>query len=180
MNKFVNGKMLIGLFSVTNIIYFTMIIWSIPRLLDFSDGLPIFDMSPGGYSYDQAVELLTALGNEGIHYYLGVQHKLDTLYPLGLILTYSIGCLWFFRTINRWQILGKVGAVLSLFAGIFDYAENYFVSILLNNFPDITQNQVATASSATLAKSICTTISMSIFIIGLILFVHHKIKARRL
>ncbi len=64
-DKKISGNVVLLLFIVTNIIYMTMLLYSLPRVASFAPELPLFDMSPTGYSYAKAVELLDALGEQG-------------------------------------------------------------------------------------------------------------------
>ena len=47
MKKIINGKVLLALFIITNAIYLTMIMWSLPTLMEYAGGLKAFDMSCG-------------------------------------------------------------------------------------------------------------------------------------
>ncbi len=77
---------------VTGALYLAMLAWSLPHLTALAGGLPMFDMRPGGYSELDARALLTALGVDGRTFYLGVQHRLDTVFlaleALALALTF--------------------------------------------------------------------------------------------
>ncbi len=166
MKKIINGKILIALFVFTNAIYLTMILWSLPTLMEYAGGLKAFDMRPAGYNFSDATTLLRNLGNDGLNFYKNTQLLLDTFYPFGFILTYAIGCLWVFEKLDSLKFLGKSGALASVIAGIADYIENFFIFQLIEVNPQITEDLVSKANISTLVKSISTTIAMSIFILS--------------
>ena len=76
-------------FTITNVIYGIMMFKHIPYLMTLSNGMPIFDMMPGGYDYNYAFNLLVKLKSSGMNYYLKHQLFLDKFYPVGFIFTYD-------------------------------------------------------------------------------------------
>ena len=96
----INGRIVLVLFVLTNAVYFAMLTYSIPELMSVSDGLPIFDMSPYGYSYQQALAILSCLGEEGRSFYLSTQLVLDLFYPLLFGLCYSSLLQWLIKLIQ--------------------------------------------------------------------------------
>ncbi len=69
----ISGKLVLLLFAATNVVYGFMLLYSIPAVMHYSDGLPLFDMSPSGYHYQDAMALLTSLGEQGRHLYLSLR-----------------------------------------------------------------------------------------------------------
>jgi len=65
MQKLSTGKLVFVFFLLTIAVYSTMLFYSIPAVTAFAPELPIFDLSPLGYSFNYANELLNALGTEG-------------------------------------------------------------------------------------------------------------------
>ncbi|MBF0446536.1 MAG: hypothetical protein HQL68_13220 [Magnetococcales bacterium] len=122
------------------------------------------------------MKLLDNLGTEGINFYKNVQLRLDMFYPLGFMLTYSVGCLWCFEKISSWRIFGIVGAVASFIAGIADYIENISIYRMLSAYPEISPKVVSYANAATVIKSLATTVAMIIFIFGLFMVVYFVVK----
>jgi len=76
-----NGKVVLIIFILTNLVYGLILGYSIPLVLSFAPESMLFDMSPTGYSYAQALELLRSLGAEGRSTYLTVQIPIDLVYP---------------------------------------------------------------------------------------------------
>lgn len=178
MKKAINGKALLVLFIITNAVYLTMILWSLPTLMEYAGGLKAFDMRPAGYTFSEAMTLLGSLGSEGINFYKSTQLVLDLFYPLGFILTYAFGCLWVFEKIGKWKVVGKLGVLTSFTAGIVDYIENFFIFRLLDTYPQITENIVFNANVSTLIKSISTSIAMTIFILSFLVLAFSVLRNR--
>ena len=178
MKKIISGKLLLFLFALTNAIYGIMIFWSLRKLLEFTGGSPVFDMRPGGYTFAEAKVLLESLGTEGIIFYKNIQLRLDLFYPLGFIVTYSIGCIWVFNKIGKWRVTGYVGAVFATLAGLSDYVENIFIGKMLSSFPQVSTELVASSNNATLVKSISTTVAMIIFLLGFLILRIFKLRNR--
>ena len=72
------GRTVLILFILTNVFYGAILGYSIPLVLSFAPESVLFDMSPTGYSYDEAIILLQSLGLEGRNAYLAVQIPIET------------------------------------------------------------------------------------------------------
>lgn len=135
-----------------------MLFYSIPRVESYSKGMKLFDLMPGGYSFEYATQLLVNLGETGRDLYLFTQLPLDFLYP-GL---FAISC----TLLLSWLILKNrnpdstlfYGCYIPVLAGLFDYLENIFIAFFLIRFPQISALQVEIASTMTLLKSLFTTL----------------------
>lgn len=103
--KLPSGKQIITLLILTNLIYALMLGYTIPTLMEYSSGLPIFDISPMGYSYDQAMTLLISLGGEGRAFYL-TQLALDMIYPAMFAVTYYL-LFGFSRSVELLMVYGN-------------------------------------------------------------------------
>ena len=89
------GRKVLILFIVTNIIYLLMLEITIPDVMAFSGGMKLLDMMPAGYSPTYVNSLLNALGEEGRHAYLFSQIPLDMVYPF-LFCNHLLPCDCFF------------------------------------------------------------------------------------
>ena len=67
-----------------------MLMYSLPLVSSYAPKLVLFDMSPMGYSYIQAIELLTALGIDGRNAYLTIQLPRDFIYPGMFAVSYAL------------------------------------------------------------------------------------------
>jgi len=174
----ITGKIILVLFVLTNSVYFVMLNYSIPKLISFSDGLPIFDMSPFGYSYQQAIVLLSSLGKEGRSFYLSTQLVLDLFYPLLFGLCYFSLLQWL---IKLSQLKGRAWPVLSFVPFLvctFDYTENVGIWLMLSSYPEFPEVLVTISSAFTVAKSTSTMVYFTGLLIVLILVAVHFYKVR--
>jgi len=62
-----------------------MNLWTVPIIRTDIGDLRIFDNRPFGYGLEDAQVFLSALKPEGLELYLGLQRKLDTLFPILLL-----------------------------------------------------------------------------------------------
>lgn len=158
------GRTVLILFIVTNVFYVAILGYSIPLVLSFAPESVLFDLSPTGYSYDEAIILLRTLGLEGRDAYLAVQIPIDLVYPGLFAISYALLITWVLKQFLPRQSRLFFFAFVPVFAGIFDYLENATIVAMLNGFPDISEVLVTSASSFTIAKSGFTTL----FFVGLL------------
>lgn len=140
-------------------VYFTMVLWSLPKIAASAGGLLPFDLRPGGYTLDDARAFLAALDVETVRFYLTVQHLLDGIYPPLLALVLGVA-LW--RLLARAPGWLRIAALAPPILGmIFDWLENVRVAGLLRaGALGITEQTVAAASHATILKSVFTSLAM--------------------
>jgi hypothetical protein len=174
MLKHSTGKTVFALFALTMAVYLTMLFYSIPAVTAFAPEFPIFDLSPAGYSFNYANELLDALGGEGRNLYLYTQLPLDFIYPGLFAVTYSLLLVWIFR--KSFNINSKVYYLgfVPFLAGFFDYLENVFIIKMINSFPDLQVSTVKIASTLSILKSSFTMIFFVLLLIGFALFFKQK------
>lgn len=84
------GKTVLLLFIITNVVYVSMLMYSLSLVSSYAPESVLFDMSPMGYSYIQAIESLTSLGIEGREAYLNVQLQLDFIYSGMFAVSYAL------------------------------------------------------------------------------------------
>jgi len=174
LQKYATGRVVLVLFTLTMVIYLIMLLYSIPEVASFAPDIALFDLSPGGYTFDYAVALLETLGSEGRATYLTLQLPLDFIYPGLFATTYSLLLIWLLRRGSKVRSKTLYFAVIPIFAGLFDYIENILIIILLNSFPDISPSIVELASVFTILKSSFTIIFFVLFFWALIRFVKEK------
>ena len=154
----VSGKLVLLLFSITNVIYIGMLFYSIPKVSSHAPKLVLFDMSPTGYNYSTAMNLLQALGPKGRDVYLSLQLPLDFIYPLLFSVTYSFLIIWLVKRFNlMWSKYYWI-AILPIAAGLFDYAENIGIILMLTHYPEVSEALVLVPSFFTILKSMLTTL----------------------
>lgn len=158
ITRYLNGKIILVLFILTNIVYAIMLTITIPKVMNYAGGMKLLDMLPTGYNADYVNSLLDALGTEGRNTYLFQQIPIDLIYPCLFGITY---CLFFAFIINK---LNKQNSLLfylcyfPIFAGLFDYLENFGIITILNSYPDNSTVLSQLTSIFSILKSTLTTI----------------------
>ncbi len=164
-------------FLLANAVYLLMIVVSIPHLQMLSQGLPILDMRPKGYTLNEVQALYTALGSEGRSYYLFPQLFLDAFYPVLFALAYT----WIISRLlqqlsaeSKWL---KILSYLPLLTSFFDYSENLCTFIGLKSYDELSPMVVQFGSIFTMMKNI---FGMMTFSAVILLFIVWIIRKRRL
>ncbi|WP_242132894.1 hypothetical protein [Aestuariivivens marinum] len=160
----VQGKKVLVLFVITNVVYGFMLFVTIPKTMAYANGMKLLDMMPMGYDYDHVVDLFNTLSVEGRHIYLTNQIPVDMVYPFLFGLTYCLVIGYFLKKLNILKEPFVFLCVLPIIAGIADYLENFGIITLLNTYPDLTLLEVNLTMMASMLKSIST----SVYFVGLI------------
>ncbi|MBR8537479.1 hypothetical protein KDU71_18060 [Carboxylicivirga sediminis] len=169
IEKNISGKKVLGLFILTNIVYFFMLTVTIPKTMAFSDGMKLLDMMPTGYDLNYVSELFSALGENGRRLYLTRQIPVDLIYPLLFALSYCILLGYFLKKLNKLKTPFLYLCLIPVFAGISDYLENIGIITMLNSYPDITHDSVSMTNTFSILKSISTSAFFIILMVVLIL-----------
>ncbi|WP_430815549.1 hypothetical protein [Carboxylicivirga sp. RSCT41] len=173
------GKKVLWLFLFTNVVYVFMLAVTIPKTMDYSNGLKLLDMMPGGYDMDYVVELFSSLGEEGREFYLTKQIPVDFIYPVLFGLSYCLLLGYFLKKLNTLKSPLRYLCLIPLIAGISDYIENIGIITMLNSYPDLTSSSVAMVSSFSMIKSISTSVYFVILLIVLVCLGFVYLKKRK-
>ena len=158
------------------IIYMSMFFFTIPNVEKYANGMKIFDLSPGGYSFAYANELLTNLGRPGRYVYLHKQLPLDFLYPGLFAISSCILLSWLFlKSISKSSKIFYL-CFIPIIAGIFDYTENLFIVSFIERYPGISPIQVGISSIATIVKSVSTALYFIVLLFAVITYFIKRIK----
>lgn len=174
MQKYSSEKLVSILFVLTMVVYVTMLSYSIPVVSAFAPEFPLFDLSPFGYSFSYANELLSTLGADGRNLYLSTQLPLDFLYPGLFSITYSLMLIWLYSKLFDKNSKINYFALVPLLAGIFDYIENILIIKMISSFPDLQATTVKIASMFTVLKSSFTMFFFFLLIVGFVLLLKQK------
>ena len=172
----IKGRNVLILLAITNGVYLIMLLWSIPMVQSFAGGMEILDMKPFGYDYGYVLTLFNELGLEGQDKYLMYQIPIDMLYPGLFGLTYWLLLMWVFTKMHILDTFWANLTFLPIFAGFFDYLENFGILFLLANHPDISEGMVKATSIFTLAKSGFTTLSFTAILLSLVLLALRRLR----
>jgi hypothetical protein len=164
IEKNISGKKVLGLFILTNLVYTFMLTVTIPKTMEFSNGMKLLDMMPTGYDLNYVNELFTSLGENGRLTYLTNQIPVDMIYPLLFGLSYCLLLGYFLKKLNKLNSQYSYLCVIPIITGIADYLENIGIIKMLKNYPELKETSVYTTNIFSVIKSIST----SIFFIALI------------
>ena len=159
-----SGKIILGLFILTNIIYIFMLIVTIPGTMEFSNGMKLLDMMPTGYDWNYVNELFNTLGENGRKTYLTNQIPVDMFYPFFFGLTYCLIFAYFLKKLEKLRTSFIYLCLLPIIGGISDYLENFGIIRMLNNYPDLPESTVNATNTFSILKSTST----SLFFVALL------------
>lgn len=171
--RHIEKKKVLLLFILTNVVYVFMLTVSIPKVMSYSGGMKLFDMMPMGYDPEYAYALLEKLGAGGRNAYLYYQIPIDLVYPFLFGITYCLLMAYLLDKLDRFKSETYYLCILPLFAGLFDYLENFGIIDMLVHYPQLTDKVIQTATFFTVLKSLFSTISFTV-VIGLLVILGLK------
>jgi len=159
-----------------------MLLYTIPNVMSYANGMKILDLMPTGYSADYAKRLFDELGVAGRDYYLFRQIPLDMIYPFLYAVTYSLLLTYLFKKSFNPESKLLFLNIIPLFGGFFDYLENIGIIIMLASYPNFSVLLANVTNLFSLFKSISTTlffILLIIEIVGFIIIKFRKAQSRK-
>lgn len=165
-----SGLNLLVFFVASNLVYLYMLFVSIPMVMQFSNGIRVLDMLPGGYDFPYVNALFDILGEEGRHAYLYKQLPADLIYPALFAISTSLLLAFFLKKLKKQNSAMLNLVYLPVFGGLADYAENIGTIRLLMQYPDITENAVQVNSVFTILKSALVTVSLVVLLVLLLVY----------
>lgn len=176
IDKNLNGKKVLLLFILTNVVYAFMLLVTIPKTMSFSSGIKLLDMMPAGYNLEYINNLFNELGVDGRKFYLYNQIPIDMIYPFLFGISNCLLLAYFLKIINKLDTSLFYLCLLPLIAGIADYFENFGIITMLNTYPEITNFSATATNIFSITKSTSTTLYFVTLLITLIAFGVKKIK----
>ena len=168
IEKNISGKIVLGLFILTNVVYIFMLTVTIPKTMEFSNGMKLLDMMPTGYDLDYVSELFSLLGENGRLTYLNNQIPVDMIYPLLFGLSYCFLLGYFLKKLNKLNSPHIYLCVIPIITGIADYLENFGIIIMLKNYPELKATTVYATHLFSVIKSISTSLFFMVLMLVLI------------
>ena len=168
IKKYSTGRNVVLLFSINLAVYLTILFYSIPKVVTLAPEMKLFDVSPSGYTSEYAISLLNAIGQDGRDLYISLQLPLDFIYPGLFIISYSLLFAWLLKKNHGFESKVYYALYIPILAGLFDYAENVFIIMMLKAYPDLNSGLVTVASFATVSKSILSSIFFTLLILSII------------
>ena len=174
-----SGKTVLIFFVLSTIVYFLMILITIPNISGFANGMKILDMMPEGYDDQYVNTLFSELGENGRHAYLYYQIPLDLIFPALFGVGFCLLFAFFLKKLNQITSPFFYFSLLPLIAGISDYIENFGIITMINQYPNYSSETVAITSTFSFLKSSTTTIYFIALIFVLIAFGVQYVKSKR-
>lgn len=166
----IGAKRVLIWFVFTYSIYALILLMSIPEVMSFAGGMPVFNIMPFGYSAEYAMKLLLTLGNEGRSVYLFRQVPVDLFFPFLFAAGNTLLIGFLLNKINRLKGGFIYLCLIPVFASWFDYLENLGVMAMLINYPENSTLLIHFTSLFSVAKSLLITVNfVTIFLILLAL-----------
>jgi len=178
MQRISTGKVVLVFIIPAIIVYFIMLLYTIPQVSTYAPRINLFDLSPTGYSFEYAIKLLDTLGSDGRELYLYRQLPLDFIYPGLFAGSCSLLLSWLFLTTQKTNSKLFYFCYIPVAAGLFDYFENIFIVNILTSYPNVSEASVSFASVMTIVKSVLTASFFVLLIIGVILNLNKKIRRK--
>lgn len=179
LTKYANGKNVLISLIITQVIYFVMVLYTIPNLMSYAGGMNILDMISLGYKPEYVKSLLEQLGPIGRDYYLYTQLPLDMIYPLLFAVTYSLLLIYLFSKIFNHSSKIQLLALIPILAGLFDYFENLGIITMLIIFPIFSETIAEITNVFSIIKSISTTSFFMLLIFGIAVLLFQKFKVNK-
>lgn len=176
LRKHLHGKKVLILLVLTNLLYGFMILITIPKVMQYTQGMKIFDMMPTGYDAEYAKTLLDTLGTAGRNTYLCSQIPADLIYPGLFGISYCILIAYFLKQLGQFEKPILILSLLPLIGSSFDYLENLGTIMMLTSYPDFSPLVSGFGNVCTILKSIASTLSFVTVFILLVWWVIMKMK----
>jgi hypothetical protein len=177
-SRWIQGKTVLWLFIITNLIYVFMLTVTIPKVMGFAGGMKLMDMLPSGYDFQYVNVLLNKLGEEGRALYMYRQIPADMIYPALFGISYSVLLLYFFKKLNKLNSGLVYLSILPPIGGLFDYMENIGIIFMLKRFPDLTTDLVSMTNVFTIVKSFLTSVYFIVLLVTLGVWVFQLLKKK--
>ena len=146
-----NGSRILLFWCAAMLVYCLMVFGSLAEIERIT-GVRPFDMRPTGYSFDDALSLISALGEEGRRFYPTMQIPLDTVYPALLAISSASSLYWLSQSFGSTAQWYRAVAAVAYFAAIADYAENGLIVWMLNAGLGVPDELVTAASWASVSR----------------------------
>ena len=179
LNKYSSGKNVLFFFVVTQIFYGTMLFFSVPKVVQYSNGMKILDMLPTGYRAEYVQTLFQTLGETGRTIYLFQQIPLDMFYPGLFAISFSLLLTFIFEKVFSKESKLQLLSIVPIFGGLFDYFENIGIIVMLLIYPNFQPWIARITNIFSVLKSTFTIIMFALLTIGIIMFLIKKLKNRK-
>lgn len=174
-----NGKTVISLLILTSLVFAFMWTVTIPKVMEFSDGMKLLDLMHAGYDAEYVGTLFDALGTHGRNAYLYNQIPADMFFPGLFGLTYCFLFVWFLKKINQHESPLFYFSLLPLVSGISDYIENIGIVTMLKQYPNVSEETVSVTNTFSMFKSASATFYFFALFVVIAVFVAQYLKINK-
>lgn len=178
LRKNISGRKVLVFFILTNTVYVFMVIVTIPAVMQYTGGMDLLDMMPGGYNVDYVMTLFNKLGEAGRNTYHYRQIPADMIYPLLFAMAYPLLLGYIINKLGKFESRLYYLCYIPMLSGLFDYLENIGIIFMLRSYPDISKGLIQTTSIFSVCKSVMTSIFFVTLIVLLVILLFTK-KQRR-
>jgi hypothetical protein len=157
LRQFPSGWLVAALLVASGLLWAVMFFGPLAQLSHLAGGAAPFDVRPFGYSYDEARAFLSAIGEQGRHYYGYRELPLDMIYPPLYAVSRGLALWWLTMPgrvraaplRRRWRF--ALAAIPVVMASL-DMIENVCIARMLSTWPELSPALVQVASLATRVK----------------------------
>ncbi len=179
LKKYSTGTKVLVWFLITQVVYLTMLLVTIPKVLTRASEMKLLDMMPTGYDIDYVKMLFENLGQAGREAYLYRQIPLDLIYPLLFSISFSLLLAYILKMITKEGNMVFYLCLLPITAGFFDYLENFGIIRMLVTYPDISIFVAKTTNVFSILKSMFTTLYFIALLVSILILLLKRIKIKR-
>ncbi len=180
IKKHATGVKVLVWFLLAQVIYLTMLLVTIPKVLIHAGEMKLLDMMPAGYDVEYVKLLFESLGEEGRAAYLFRQIPLDLIYPALFAISFSLLLAFILKKVTTKECSPVFYlCLLPVAAGFFDYLENSGIISMLVTYPDFSFYVAKTTSVFSILKSAFTTLYFIVLLGSLLVLAKLRIKKRR-
>ncbi len=179
LKKYSTGTKVLVWFLITQVVYLTMLLVTIPKVLTHASEMKLLDMMPTGYDIDYVKMLFENLGQAGREAYLYRQIPLDLIYPLLFSISFSLLLVHILKMITKEGSKVFYLCLLPVAVGFFDYLENFGIIRMLVTYPDISIFAAKTTNVFSILKSMFTTLYFIALLVSILILLLKRIKIKR-
>jgi len=129
-----------------------------------------------GYSYDEIVNYINQLDDNGKNYYVSRFHFVDTFYPIIYCIFYATILSYLIKKCFPKIKIIKMLLVLPIIGMICDLIENILLNHIVNNFDNFKENIVNISSVFTIVKFIMVYTSLTLSVLFLMVIIVKRSK----
>ncbi len=140
--------------------------YGLSQLIEITGGTSIPDMEMTGYSPERLYDILDAQGEAGRAFYRHTIMPQDIFFPFFYACLYATGVTYLARKLFPTRPGLQNLALLGLFAGLMDWAENVCLFIILLNYPQRLDGLALLATTFTVIKGALIIFHMVVMVGG--------------